>query len=83
MQGQLGLELGRPSPARWKKKRKEQTYKPRKVKWRAAGRESEGAVLPMKRGQHNLVEGRASKDHTPLRSRVDEEVRASECRNAC
>lgn len=70
-------------PCTMEKNRKEQTYKPLKVKWRAAGRESEGAVLPMKRGQHNLVEGRASKDDTPLRSRVQEEVRASECRDAC
>jgi hypothetical protein len=48
--------------------RKEQTYKPYPVKWRAVGRESEGAVVPVKQGQHNLVEGRASKDNTPLRS---------------
>jgi hypothetical protein len=50
------------------RRRKEQTYKPYKVKWRAVGRESEGAILPMKQGQHNLAEGRASKDNTPLRS---------------
>ncbi len=29
------------------------------VKWQAAERESEGAVVPMTRGQHNLVERRA------------------------
>lgn len=29
------------------------------VKWQAAERESEGAIVPMKRGQHNLVEERA------------------------
>ena len=29
------------------------------VKWQAAERESEGAVVPRKRGQHNLVEERA------------------------
>ena len=28
------------------------------VKWRAAKRESEGVILPTKRGQHNLAEGR-------------------------
>lgn len=28
------------------------------VKWRAAERESEGVIVPRKRGQHNLVEGR-------------------------
>jgi hypothetical protein len=33
--------------------------------------------------QHNLVEGRASQDNTPLRSWAYEEVRASECRNPC
>lgn len=49
--------------------RNEQAYKPCKVKWRAVGRESEGAVVPRKQGQHNLVEGRASQDNTPLRSR--------------
>lgn len=29
------------------------------VKWQAAERESEGVIVPKKRGQHNLVEGRA------------------------
>ena len=48
------------------------------VKWQAAERESEGAVVPMKRGQHNLAEGRA---HTF--SRVSMEVRASECSEIC
>jgi len=56
-------------PHTTKERRKERPYKPRKVKWRAVGRESEGAIVPRKRGQHNLAEGRASKDNTPLRSR--------------
>lgn len=49
-------------------RRKVQPYKPKTVKWRAVGRVSEGAIVPRKQGQHNLAEGRASKDNTPLRS---------------
>lgn len=62
------------------RRRKRRTYKPEKVKWRAAGRESEGAIVPKKRGQHNLVEGRAE-TNTPLcswKSRRYERVNAKE-----
>jgi hypothetical protein len=69
----LCLELGRPSPAR-EHTRKERTYKPEQVKGIAAGRESEGDVVPRKQGQQNLVEGR-----TPASFMGTEEVRVSEC----
>lgn len=57
--------------------RNEMLYKPKVRSEPSTGRESEGHIVPMNAGQHNLREGRR-----PALFKLFKEVRVSECHRA-